>query len=93
MTKYLRVCIYCGNLALERDHPVARSSRASNHPRFGGDYSHIQTVPACTECNHILGNIPISDIRDRARFVFEKLYERGASQDRIEWCRKIALLD
>jgi hypothetical protein len=103
MAKRLNLCIYCGNLADGKDHLTARSNRAGarrtkhgrsfNYGFSNEDNSYIETVPACRECNSILGNISITDLRDRAKYVYKRLNERGASQERLQWCYSMALLD
>lgn len=68
-------CIYCGDTtSLTRDHVVSVSW--TGHKR---SYKKGDIVPACKECNAILGNKPLHCISKRAAYMavaLEKKYRR-----------------
>jgi hypothetical protein len=61
------VCVYCGETADSVDHLLPRG--------FTGDADRLRVpvVPACRECNSLLGDVYMPDIFDRRDYVHNKL--------------------
>ncbi len=59
-------CIYCGDYrsGIVRDHVVSVAWRGGVR-----HYDRSHTVPACPQCNSLLGDKPIHNIADRAAFL------------------------
>lgn len=69
-------CFYCGDESLPkvRDHvrPLALES-VSRH------YDRRDTVICCSECNRLLGSVPLVTVEERASYLLEKLRRRYRS--------------
>jgi len=65
----LKHCVYCGDIATDREHvvPVSYTSIVRN-------YKKGSTVPACRHCNATLGNKHLLTIDERAMHVYHKIY-------------------
>lgn len=63
-------CTYCGELANTRDHIIPRT--------YSGDetFSHDVCVPACKECNCLLGPRAYFTIAERAHYIYNTLQKR-----------------
>ena len=62
-------CEYCGEQATCRDHVIPRSYlRATGKPNWRRDW----TVPACHECNVLLGSQLLVTIETRAEYLLER---------------------
>jgi hypothetical protein len=83
-------CVYCGFPAEHRDHTIPCAWT-------GVRTFAVKTVPACTECNLTLSDVPLFTIEDRrwhiiqrlrkriVRYVRQRKYERAAElSDRVE---------
>lgn len=69
--KYPRgVCVYCGLPAGTRDHIQPRSWTGEAQRRV------TVVVPACGECNSIIGDAAVLDIRSRRDYCHERLRKR-----------------
>jgi hypothetical protein len=77
--------MYCGVLATDRDHLVARSIV---RPHFLS-----KTVPCCRECNRTLGSVALFTVRERACFLIDKYARKDISIERLQWLRAVALMD
>lgn len=80
-----RVCTYCGAPSGSRDHLMPRS--------WSGDTSrpHVLTVPACSECNSIIGDKPIYSIDGRRAHAQRRLAEKKFKVLGYETMREIEL--
>lgn len=66
-------CIYCGSTnSIHRDHIIPKSW-SMNYTFFNTSSNPI--VPACSECNRTLSNIPIHTPEDRADHLID-VYEK-----------------
>jgi len=69
----MKECIYCGDLATDRDHVIPCAYRAA--PRHYSNH----TVPACADCNRkILRDLPYFTVFQRCEYVAKSLRERLA---------------
>ena len=66
-------CIYCGQPANTRDHLIPRTMTGEAWRTV------VLTVPACKECNNLLGPAPLVTITERRAFVHAKLRKRYRS--------------
>lgn len=65
-------CIYCGEYADERDHIPPKKWR------FGlAGVVPFRVVPACKDCNHMLGGKALFTISERREYVRAKLWRRN----------------
>lgn len=64
-------CVYCGDVATDRDHvvPVSYTSVCRN-------YSTGEIVNACGDCNGALSNVMVCSVPERAGYLFERLHEK-----------------
>jgi hypothetical protein len=71
-------CIYCGQEASGHDHvpPLAYVFKLDEESK---NHLNLRKYPACQECNVILGDILLKDIRSRRAYVHEKLRSKYAS--------------
>lgn len=74
----VNICTYCGEPADTMDHLIPVSYQTSER-NLSGSARHRSslgpTVPACMECNGVLGNRMFDTLADRAKYV-EKSYRR-----------------
>jgi hypothetical protein len=66
-------CTYCGSTATDRDHVIPVSLTTCYTKRYGDV---AVTVPACRECNAILGNRLFKTFEARAAYVASRLKAR-----------------
>ena len=64
------ICTYCGAPAGTRDHLIPRYWSGEAARKF------VLTVPACAECNGLIGEHPASSITDRRKVAQERLRKR-----------------
>ncbi len=84
--KALRLCIYCGSIATDRDHLIA----IGKWGRKPGRGSKSKTVPACRVCNGHFGDIPITDVRGAGPLLG---YQTPPYDDvSLGWLKKVALM-
>ena len=76
-------CTYCGNPANTLDHVVPHSFTTNRKRRL---FPKNQCVPACQECNSLLGNLLYLTVGARAGYLVEKLMHRYAKELKLpEW--------
>lgn len=77
-------CFYCGEPSWGRDHVFPQSAQSayfSISPRFAAEMAagfDVDTVPACVECNSLLGAGIDSSLRERTLRLKNRLAERHA---------------
>jgi hypothetical protein len=74
-------CVYCGDVATDRDHvvPVSYTSVCRN-------YSIGEIVNACSDCNGTLSNVMVCSVPERAGYPFDRLQDkRGKLLAFKEW--------
>lgn len=74
-------CIYCGDLRQTADHIPAVSSGQwihAHHPEV-----EFVVVPACKECNLLLGNLALWNVQERAAYLCEQIRARYAPELRV----------
>jgi hypothetical protein len=83
------LCVYCGDPAVAMDHlvPVAWQRNGRN----GADRAGADLVPACLQCNSLLGAAPAFTVRDRAA-VLILAYTRRPRAEAAETARKLLRL-
>lgn len=75
-------CTYCGIGANSLDHVVPISYTSAISRKFskrctkGVSYSKSKVVPACSECNNLLGNYAFHTIAERADYISSRLARR-----------------
>lgn len=67
-----RVCVYCGQIAGTRDHLVPRSISGETWRRS------VLTVPACGECNSLIGAVALYSITERREYAHNRLRVKRA---------------
>lgn len=85
MANKYAICTYCGSYASDRDHIIPKSLRRG--------HKNPKTVPACQECNVLLSDNSIFEVRDRAYFLLNKYIDRGIELDRLKWLCGVALVE
>ena len=76
------VCVYCGLRAFTRDHLLPRG--------WTGDTvrNSVLTVPACGECNSLIGSVALYSITERREFAHTQLRRKHAKVlRRVEYSR------
>ena len=66
-------CTYCGEHGDSLDHVIPHSY---DHVYKKRSYNRKEVVPACTECNSLLGNKLYFTIKDRAGYLHSKYQKR-----------------
>lgn len=64
------VCVYCGFPAGTRDHLLPRTITSEARRQY------VAVVPACAECNSLIGTFDSPSIADRRRVAHERLAKR-----------------
>ena len=88
------LCIYCGCIAIERDHLFNRGLRVRNKNRVGT--GNRKVVSACKECNRSLRMIQLTTVQDRAGYLIEYYRKKWKDEwteeriERINWMQSIA---
>jgi hypothetical protein len=77
----LPACYYCGLIATTTDHVRPRHLR--DRMEFVGGWRGTETVPACRECNVLIGARWFGTITARKQFLKDKLRRRYAHELRI----------
>ena len=74
-------CTYCNStLDITRDHVIPRSW--SNNQSFATRYC----VPACKECNVVLGNTAVHTVKDRAAYLYNAFLKRYKKEiNFVDW--------
>lgn len=65
------ICVYCGQPAETRDHLLPRNVTGDAWRRT------VLTVPACAECNSLIGDILLESITARRAYVHERIRARN----------------
>ena len=67
-------CIYCGLVADSLDHVIPRAWVSIARRKGRGDLGY--RVPACMECNSLLGSKALHTVEERKEFIFKRLQSR-----------------
>jgi hypothetical protein len=75
---HLHDCAYCGLTAQCRDHviPQAYEGVGQHETGYGTGWKRDKVVPACSECNCLLGRRWLPSVAERAAFLAQKLRVR-----------------
>ena len=73
-----RQCIYCGQPAMHVDHVPPRYWRHVLTAMGLSGKVEFRTVPACANCNHILGKEPLFTVPERRTFIRNYLWRKHA---------------
>jgi hypothetical protein len=65
------ICVYCGLEATTRDHLLPRTWTGDAIRR------HVLTVPACQQCNSIIGDRFVLSITDRRKYAQERIADKN----------------
>lgn len=77
-----RICIYCGRRCDTRDHLVPRGISGDSHRKS------VLTVPACGECNSLIGAEALFSITERREYAHHQLRRKHAKVlRRVEYSR------
>jgi len=74
MSRHDALCTYCGDFAFHRDHVPPKCWRRAlivQRARY-----EFKTVPACADCNQILGGHPLFTVAERRAFIRSYLWGR-----------------
>lgn len=70
-------CYYCGDPASTIDHcPALSVAYAYGADYFTGRNIKFWKVPACRQCNAILGNKPLNHLHQRVRHIYDRLQSK-----------------
>lgn len=76
------VCVYCGQRGSTRDHLIPRGISGQSQRKS------VLTVPACGECNSLIGAATLFSITERREFAQAKLRKKRAKVlRRVEYTR------
>ena len=75
----MNYCIYCGDIAETKDHVIPYSfigkvDRKKNRSPYTNSIG--ETVDSCLECNMLLSNKMLITVKDRTKYLFEKVKRR-----------------
>lgn len=80
-------CLYCNEPAEVKDHVVPRSY-LTNRRKSSDGYPHW-TVPACRECNALLGSSMFPTMKDRMEFLLGRLRRAKAQPNRTRFLARV----
>jgi hypothetical protein len=71
-----------------RDHVVPWSYLTNQRRGSRTGYGHW-TVPACVQCNVLLGNKMFRTMRERMEYLLQSLEKKGAEESRSRFLRRV----